>query len=96
MKANLKNALMVVAALLVVYVAAFFATMKVQAISLRECTYRVHMLRGHYSNKYYLESHWPNIFFAPLIWMEEQVLPPEYWEWRPGQPKPDWMKPSTP
>ena len=93
MKANPKNALMVVAALLVVYVVAFFVTMKVKPISYGDkLAFRMHMPRWIYSNKYHLWDPWENTFFAPLIWVERQLRPPEYWQWKKGQPVPDWMK----
>ena len=95
MKANLKNALMIVAALLVVYVGAFFATMKVKPIMLPAP--KIWWVGGRHVPRWgtdpgeYLD-HWTVKFFAPLIWVEHQILPPEYWEWNEGQPVPDWVK----
>ena len=112
MKANLKNALMIVAALLVAYVAAFFVTMKLE-IGIDWHSYvrrppQIYSL-GHwptiYARKhvprwvtpdsaYSSSNHWHDILFAPLIWVEHHVRPPEYWEWKEGQPKPDWIPPE--
>ena len=116
MKANLKNALMIVAALLVVYVVAFFVTMEVKMFEsfrdIRTGLIRIRVPRwGEYSaadplnspwiplpkwdensGGHPLNRHWTVTFFAPLIWVEHHVRPPEYWEWKAGQPKPDWMK----
>ena len=101
MKDNPKNALMIVAALLVVYVGAFFGTMEVKPL-LSSAQHQHWFYSGWYVPRwagYQNESIFTQgmvTFFAPLIWVEEQVRPPGYWEWKEGQPKPDWMKPSTP
>ena len=101
MKANLKNALMIVAALLVGYVGAFFGMMKVEVQSeyavpgLKETKFRVHVQRWASSRTrflYYGPGHWTVRFFAPLIWVEHQILPPEYWRWNDAHPKPIWPK----
>ena len=101
MKANLKNALMIVAALLVAYASAFLVTMEVVEYPLptyyppAEYRFRIHAPRWGSSKPWYLligQSHWMVTFFAPLIWVEHQVLPPEYWHWKTGEPKPDWAK----
>ena len=108
MKANLKNALMIVAALLVVYVGAFFVMMKLETgcrsylltpstPGYRYSSYeRAHVPRWVTLRFPSNSERWLDTLFAPLIWVEHQVRPPEYWEWKRGQPKPDWMKPSTP
>ena len=106
MKANLKNALMIVAALLVVYVVAFFVMMEVKIVRFRHYNFpgafpaawppnyeRAHVPRWVTPGPAYSNSnHWYDILFAPLIWVEHQVRPLEFWEWNEGQPVPDWMK----
>ena len=97
MKANLKNALMIVAALLVAYISAFFVTMEVVKSPYRNLDLphahrtRIHVPRWVAFPGRFL-GHWTVKFFAPLIWVEHQILPPEYWEWNEGQPVPDWVK----
>ena len=107
MKANLKNILMIVAALLVVYVVAFFVMMEVKVIRYRHFGFpgafpgywnhnyeRAHVPRwGTRGRNYTYSKHWHDTLFEPLIWVEHQVLPPEYWEWKEGRPEPDWVKP---
>ena len=102
MKANLKNALMIVAALLVVYVSAFFVTMTLVQYPCyspklrKEGKFRTHAPRWGPSPApfYYCwpDNHWSLKFFAPVIWVEQQILPREYFRWYVGDPVPDWAK----
>ena len=83
---------------LLVYVGAFYATMKMGVLSVRGHHYKMYVPRwAEYSNKSILQQ-WMFTFFEPLVWVEKQVRPDESWVWREeeGQPKPDWMKARPP
>ena len=112
MKANPKNALMIVAALLVflaVYVLAFYMTMKLKVtVSDLNVYTPIGMPVGTPLARADLRPRWeyPSdrkftwgtkaalVLFAPLIWVEHQVRPPEYWVWKDWTPKPEWMNPD--
>ena len=104
MKANPKNALMIVAALLALYVGAYFATMKVMAIHMDYIDGN-NTSRGNFADAD-IRPRWARPFFegdsrgtkvllfvfTPLIMAEKRLRPPEYWEWKTGQPKRDWVR----
>ena len=102
MKDNLKNALVVVAALLF-YVGAYFATMKVRPIDLnvRRFTGRHVILaeaatRPRWGDPFIKEKAWGTrvilFVFTPLSWAERKLRGEDYFDWQEGGTQPDWAK----
>ena len=102
MKDNLKNALMIVAALLlVVYVGAFFVMMRTGSCS---SAFGLANRGGGPIWAFVVivprdaavvaagEGKWMYTFFAPLIWTEKKLRGKTFGEWRLGEPKPSWVE----